>query len=339
MTYKLHLARSRWRELISLFVLIAIALITVFAYFVSYYGWTIYLELLSHFQVQYFILSLVLLGVLILLRQKNYIYIGLFLCAVLSLQTLTWFWFPSHLLTTGDRRADLRVLIANINTQNKNYDLVLDLVRAEQPDVAVLMEVDSQWQTQLDTLNDLLPYSSGKAQPYNLGILVYSDRPLENNQIEFFNDDKNASVVTQLTVSGQPVTLLATHPLPPVKPSTFKSRNKQMDLVSQYLSKIKNPVILAGDLNMTMWSPYCRRLVRKTGLSNARKGFGILPSWATSGTYPQLPDWLIFALRIPIDHCLVSQDLKATNIYTGTETGSDHLPVIVDLEIASTLVN
>lgn len=334
-----RLTRSHWQELISLLIVVAIASITVFAYFVSYYGWKIYLEILAHFQVQYFVLSLVLFGVLILLRRKKYIYSGLFLCVILSLQTVTWFWFPSHLFTADEQESDLKVLVANLNTQNTNYNLVLDLVRAENPDVAIFMEVDRRWQTQLDTLDDLLPYSSGKTNPYNLGILVYSDRPLNNAQVRFFNTENNPSVVTQLTILNRQVTLLATHPLPPVKPSFFHSRNRQMDSISQYLQEIDTPVILAGDLNLTMWSPYYRRLINKTGLNNTRKGFGILPSWATSGTYPQLPDWLIFALRIPIDHCLISRDFKTTNIYTGKETGSDHLPIIVDLKLISALAN
>ena len=201
--HKSHPAAFGWRELGSWFVVAAIALITIFAYFVSYYGWQIYLELLAHLQVQYFILSLILLGVLILLRRKSHIYLGLFFCTVLSLQTLTWFWLPSHLFTTGDQESDLRILIANINTQNKNYDLVLNLVRIEKPDVAVFMEVDRQWQDKLNTLSDLLPYSSGKTNSYNLGLLAYSNLPLNNPQIKFFNTENNASVVTQLTVSGQ----------------------------------------------------------------------------------------------------------------------------------------
>jgi len=74
---------------ISLVVLIALISITFLAYGSSkYFGWQKYLELLSHFQVQYFIGTLVLLGLLILLRQKNHIFLGIFFCAVLSVQIL-----------------------------------------------------------------------------------------------------------------------------------------------------------------------------------------------------------------------------------------------------------
>jgi len=108
-----------------------------------------------------------------------------------------------------------------------------------------------------------------------------------------------------------------------------------MDLISQYLSKINNHIILAGDLNMSMWSPYYRRLINKTGLHNTRKGFGILPSWRIPKTYKQIPNWLAFFLRIPIDHCLVSRGFEVRNTSIEIETGSDHLPLIVNLSMHS----
>ena len=326
---------SSWQELISLLILVAIALITIFAYFTSYYGWLIYLELFSHFQVQYFILALVLLGVLIFLRQKKHVYIGIFCCAILSAQILPWFLIPTQLFS--DRQSsDIRVLVANVNTQNVSYDKVLNLTRTEKPNLAVFIEVNRKWQDRLNALNDFLPYSSVESRPYGLGIAVMSDRPLENTQIKFFNTANNATIITQVSVGDTAVTLVATHPFPPVKPSFFASRNKQMDLVSQYVSKIDSRTILAGDLNLTMWSPYYRRFVSQTGLNNTRKGFGILSSWPTANTYQQLPSWLrwfTLILRIPIDHCLISDGLAVNNIYLGDRTDSDHLPLIVDLRV------
>ncbi|ELR98939.1 hypothetical protein GLO73106DRAFT_00027820 [Gloeocapsa sp. PCC 73106] len=34
---------------------------------------------------------------------------------------------------------------------------------------------------------------------------------------------------------------------------------------------------------------------------------------------------------IPIDHCLISPEIKVTSIYTGADTGSDHRPLIINL--------
>ena len=38
-------------------------------------------------------------------------------------------------------------------------------------------------------------------------------------------------------------------------------------------------------------------------------------------------------MAIPIDHCLISKGLHTTGIHLGRETGSDHLPVIIDLQV------
>lgn len=162
-------------------------------------------------------------------------------------------------------------------------------------------------------------------------MLVYSKQPLGNARVEFFGTERNASVIAQLAIAAQPVTLLATHPLPPAKPSFFQSRNQQLARISEYLATLENQIILAGDLNTTMWSPYYRRLAQRTGLHNAREGFGILPTWPTPGTYRRLPGWLTLLLSIPIDHCLLSQGLEAVNVYTGSHIDSDHRPLLVDI--------
>ncbi|MEO1351817.1 MAG: endonuclease/exonuclease/phosphatase family protein [Cyanobacteria bacterium J06635_15] len=316
---------------LSVLILGAIAVITLFSYGTSRYGWKIYLEIFSHFQVQYFLLSLIL----ILLRRRFLILLGFFFCALLSAQILPWYLPPAQLSSGARLESDLRVLIANVNTQNKSYDKVINLVRSETPDLAIFMEVDDAWKSQLDTLGDLLPHSSGQTNPYNLGILVYSNLELGNPKIEFFGTENNASVVTQITVAEQSVNLLATHPLPPAKSSFFQAHNRQLDLVSQYIETLEGPVILAGDLNTTMWSPYYKRLANKTRLNNARDDFGILPTWPTKGTYHRIPGWLTSLFLIPIDHCLISSELDATNIYTGADTGSDHRPLIVDLRFVS----
>jgi len=38
-------------------------------------------------------------------------------------------------------------------------------------------------------------------------------------------------------------------------------------------------------------------------------------------------------LMIPIDHCLVSRGIRVVKAQAGERIGSDHLPLIVELEI------
>ncbi|MBD2087697.1 endonuclease/exonuclease/phosphatase family protein [Coleofasciculus sp. FACHB-542] len=297
----------------------------------SLVGWNIFLEQLSHFKLQYLIVGLVLFALLLLTRKKLLILISLFCISLLLAEILPWYISLSP--KPGNNIESIRILSSNLNTQNKSYSKILSVVRKEKPEIAVFLEVNDAWIKQLDSVLDILPYSIKKPNPYNLGIAVYSKQPLTNASINLFGTDKNNSIVGNFTMNGQLITLIATHPLPPVKPTFFHSRNQQLDKISQYIQKLKTPVVMVGDLNITMWSPYYKRFINKTGLHNAQKGFGILPSWPMKASYSQTLPRFSFALSIPIDHCLISPEIKVKNIRTGPNVGSDHRPLIADLVI------
>ena len=82
--------------------------------------------------------------------------------------------------------------------------------------------------------------------------------------------------------------------------------------------------LLCADLNATPWSPHFGDLLRDAGLRDARRGFGHQPTW---------PAPLGAAARIPIDHCLVSAGIAVRDLRVTAPIGSDHLPVVVDLEL------
>ena len=305
--------------------------LTAIAFLTHRYGWKIHLELLSHFQLQYFSLSSIGVMGLAWLRCKRLFLIGLVCTTLLGTQIATWYWPPKFLSAGND--GNFRILVANINTKNKQYEDVLAFTRQEKPDLALFMEVDTAWIEQLDTLTDVLPHSSGEGNPYNFGIMLYSRSPFDAVQRVAFGDDRIPSLTGKVNVNNQTLSFVGTHPLPPVRPGYFQSRNQQLDLVGQHLQTVEHPKLLIGDLNLSMWSPYYTRLIRQTGLANARKGFGILPSWPTYGTYQQIPDWANLLFSIPIDHCLVSPELKVVNVRVGPNLGSDHRPVVVDLRL------
>jgi endonuclease/exonuclease/phosphatase (EEP) superfamily protein YafD len=297
----------------------------------SRYGWPLYLELLAHFQRQYWLMNLGVLGLLGLTRQRFCLLIGLGLFLAHTTLFTPWYWPPGSGLPSPD--PNLRVLVSNINTQNRNYEGVVAFTRQANPDLAVFMEVDAAWIEQLRSLQDELPYASGQGNSDNFGLVVYSRWPLDQTRVELFGSDRNISVVGQVTIAGQPVHFAATHPYPPVRPSIFQARNQQLDRVGQYVQALPSPKLLLGDLNVTMWSPYYRRLTRQAGVVNARRGLGIHPTWPTPGTYRRLPKLVTPLLTIPIDHCLISRDITVSNLYVGPNIGSDHLPLVADLHI------
>ncbi len=327
--------------------IISIALLSVTSELITGSLW---LELTSHFKVQYLILCLLLFGILLLSqRQTTTIIISLFCLIIILTEILPWY-LPQHssLAVAGtnrtvngtiNRTVPLKVISSNILILNRNYDKVLSFVRADKPDVAIFIEVDEAWAKNLATLKDILPYSTDLPLSFDLGIAVFSRLPLKNIAVEYFGTDstpsqfKRASIVADLEIEGQTISLIATHPATPIKPRVFNSRNIQLEAIAKYIQTLKYPVVMAGDLNITMWSPYYRKFISDAGLRNAREGFGILPTWPTNKAQSRLVARISKLVAIPIDHCLVSPAIAVQNIRTGPNVDSDHLPLITDLLI------
>lgn len=317
-------------QIVAYICLIAVVSITSLALLTNRFGWPLYLEIFSHFQVQYFAATLLLVTIPLLLRHIRIFLIGLFCSAILSAQVLPWY-LPSSFISHD---ANFRVLVANLHFSNNGATRTLALMNQEQPDLALFIEVNRTMDHQLDRLKDTLPYSSHIAA--ESGLVVYSKYPLTNPEIQPFGRNTRDSLVAHLEVAGQALSLVAVHPLPPMEPQMFQARNTLLADVSKYVQTQTDPVVLLGDLNVTMWSPYYQALIRQTHLKNTRQGFGIRPTWPRAVSYYGLPTWsqgLFKPLQIPIDHCLVSSDIRVSNTYTGTDTGSDHAPLVVDLAV------
>ena len=78
-----------------------------------------------------------------------------------------------------------------------------------------------------------------------------------------------------------------------------------------------------GDLNVTPWSWPFRNLLTKGETRNSQIGFGLQPTFAATS----------FAfLRVPIDHLLHSDALLIRDRRLGPSLGSDHFPLLVNLE-------
>ena len=97
----------------------------------------------------------------------------------------------------------------------------------------------------------------------------------------------------------QDVTLLASHPPPPVGTYHFDYRNDQLTKLAERINSTEGELILTGDLNTSSYSTHFKKLVNSTDLIDTRAGFGILPSW---------PTWFPLA-NITLDHCLISSGL------------------------------
>jgi endonuclease/exonuclease/phosphatase (EEP) superfamily protein YafD len=278
------------------------------------------LDLANHPQVQYLLASIAALLLLAASRRWCWALVACICIGWSGWRVVPWSFGPQTAIAT----TRFRLLIANVLSGNRNIDALRVLLDREKPDVIVIIEADGWWLENLAELRKSHPHGLGLPREDNFGVAVFSRLPMSDVQHVMFVADGVPSIVGDVQIGPTSATLVATHPLPPIPNSYFQSRNAQLAAVAEFAVGRSGPLIVAGDLNCTMWSPNYRRLIQRTDLNNARQGFGVLPSWPT--TFPSL-------MRIPIDHCLHSDGLRVLDCRLGEPIGSDHLPLIVDFTI------
>lgn len=286
---------------------------------------TLVLELASHFQLQYMLLNLCTL-ILLWFNYSTQAWWLVSLAGILINMTELAEWYLPQTKFKKDKTFNLRILQFNILHNNKEYVKAIARVMEVQSDIAIFLEISNTWTKELEVLETCFPYHF-KIQDrdnYGSGAVIYSKLPLEETSILALAGGRK-SLVSRINVEGMPVLIIATHLSNPARKHGFDRRNKQLAKLGNYVANAKDAVIVAGDFNTTMWSPYYKRFSQHTGLRNARSGFGIMPTWPVRSPL----------FYIPIDHCLVSREIQIIKSRTGRAMGSDHLPLITDLAIAA----
>lgn len=282
-------------------------------------------ELASHFRMQYF--WVLLAACIILFAGKRWILAGIpFACLVLNaLVIIPWYIsrsVPPEAAESGT--CAVQLMISNVNTGNSDHKRLISSIRKKKPDVIVLTEVNSGWIDSLQEIEQDYPHKEVLPRSDNFGIAVYSRLPFVRTGIWRFGEgDIPPVLIAEIRNRNTRFELIAVHTLPPISPGYFARRNVQLEKLAEYTAGKNTPCIAAGDMNITMWSHYYRKFIQASGLHDARKGFGIRPTWPTGLPF----------LYIPIDHCFCSRNIQVTGFTTGPRTGSDHLPIFADLLI------
>lgn len=158
----------------------------------------------------------------------------------------------------------------------------------------------------------------------NFGIAFFSKHPFLRSEIRDIGEADVPSVIAVMKLPDGPLTLIATHPLPPASQEYSRLRNDQLARLPEIVRQANSPVLLLGDLNATPWCSHFKQLLRQSGLRDSSQGRGVQGSWPTC-----LP-----ILLIPIDHCLHTAGVQVIGRTTGPKVGSDHFPLVVDFVLA-----
>lgn len=123
---------------------------------------------------------------------------------------------PAAEVQPGGARPTLKVLTANVAYTNDRYVDVLAMVRREDPDLLLLIEVDRAWVEALAPLDQHYGHQVREARSEGLGIVLWSRFPLLEQEIKHLVSERRPSIFATVDAPGiGPVRYVGTHPVPP----------------------------------------------------------------------------------------------------------------------------
>jgi endonuclease/exonuclease/phosphatase (EEP) superfamily protein YafD len=209
----------------------------------------------------------------------------------------------------------LSVVSLNVLRANSRKQDVLEYLQAADADIIFLMEVDGPWLAALQSLESTHPHHITSPRADNFGLALFSRVPLRDTRLEYLAGSGAPTVMASVELEGRRLTVMGTHPMPPVGRRAAQLRDVQLAALNSVVRHSPDPVLLVGDFNATPWSRAMRVL--------ASGGLGFRGNAA-----PWKPTWRVRSLlAIPIDHALCTEPLAVATHEIGPDVGSDHRPV------------
>jgi endonuclease/exonuclease/phosphatase (EEP) superfamily protein YafD len=249
--------------------------------------------------------------------RRAYVWCGaLAACAALNVAPLL-----PYVWGTPDARVapTLTVLAVNVQARNPESAALLEIIAREDPDVVLFIEFTKRWAERLAPLASRYPHRYELPRDDAFGIALFSRHPLESaHEARLGTTD---AIDARVATPRGTVRFIGVHLRPPFTAGWAHERNSELLALAAHIDGNDEPLVVAGDFNMSPYSPYLASFLAVTGLRDARAEFGLGVTWPTF--FP--------LLGIPIDHCLVSNDLGVAQYRRLPAFGSDHYPVLAQL--------
>lgn len=304
-----------------------------------------YAELLSHFRWQYMCIGLAMLCASPWLANRWFLLLTLILTVPHAIQVLPYSFPPRvnrsatidsdrdnspQILADGPAmgaHSTLKLVVFNVFYRSDRYDATIDFIKQHDPDMFILIECSRQWeQAIIDGLGDRYPYNSEQTLPGWRGNQLFSKTPLRAAlQVPEYAAvvDAKRLMTVETQWQGQSVYIAAVHPASPDSPEKLELRNEELEVVAHVAANVTAPIVFAGDFNCSSGSPYFTKLIEESGLTDSRYGFGWQGSWPS----------FAWGMQIPIDHVLLSKHWQVIDRKIGPNLGSDHLPIVIELQL------
>jgi endonuclease/exonuclease/phosphatase (EEP) superfamily protein YafD len=263
-------------------------------------------------------------------RSHDIVFLTILLLNQAYLLSLIWNYTPlasNQMKKNPDAAGDtVRILIANVLQDNRNSDLCNETIRQTKPDIILLVETDDRWSKEVQDFLEGYPYRILQPQSDTYGMLLISQLEIVKHEVRFLVEPEIPSITADIkTKEGKIFRLYCLHPKPPVPGESTDSteRDAEILIIGKEAKKLKQPVIVAGDLNDVAWSYTTNLFLKISQLLDPRIGRGF---YSTYNAKYKL-------LRWPLDHVFCSSHFYLNTLRRLPSIGSDHFPILIEVSL------
>jgi vancomycin resistance protein VanJ len=297
---------------------------------------------LINFIAVYLFFPLVLVLIVAIVCKSRWLGIGFIVGSLAFL----WFWGDLFLPRFNQNTSSgptLTVMTYNVLAWHNHYDAILETIRAENPDILLLQELNHSLASILQNdLSDEYPYQVLEPVDNPEGIGVVSKFPIRQSEVSLPRLWAGGPQILELDWNGDEIMLVNIHmtptngilPLDEVEES-IRSREREAHLLAGLASQ-SDSVIMAGDANSSPLSDTYHTITAELSDSFRGAGFGLGHTFPGS-TIPESDRPHIGRLFVPpwmmrIDYIFLSDDWTTFSARTARFDGvSDHRGVIVEI--------
>jgi endonuclease/exonuclease/phosphatase (EEP) superfamily protein YafD len=276
------------------------------------------IDLTTHFRVQYLAATTVLLAALAL-RRRWPAFVALAAAGTISASAVAPYLPLRSAEPAAAAAGRIKVLTVNISFRQFSARRLLELVREADPDVVVAQELTPYAAQVLADLDKSFVHHFKLPADGPYGIAVWSRLELET--VAPFALGRQPAIEARVRGPGGAFTLLGVHLNAPTSPRRAAARDAELVELARRGSASEGPLVVAGDFNITPYSPLFQDWLAASDLTDTRRHRTPSVSWPAV-----LP---IFG--IPIDHVAVSRDFAILSHRRLPNFGSDHYGVLVEL--------
>ena len=259
------------------------------------------------------------LGVCCYIAKRYLVLCGLLIISVFHLSTVIG--FNDFRPVERSEAPGLKIVSVNIMKSSDALRRVMTFARAREADIVFISEMaDTTCKALQDDAPEFtycqLEFENYNGAPLSRAMAILAKKAPSNFSV-LYNDEfyGRAILSADFEVAGEKSKFVFVHPIAPGFPAAMRARDATLQAATE-LAKNSPSFVIMGDLNTTPWARVYRNL------AGHRAGDPrFVSTWMT-----RMP-----LIGLPIDHVLISDQMRVNTVEVGGYIGSDHRPVFVEL--------